>query len=317
MAGPVPISEEGQIPQALINARAVEASLPQARTDLPRVPDTDLQRLLEFAQQGNQRRFTETLTQVAPATNPTATYTQISEVVNYWREVAVHTARYILANATGDTRTADQEMEELNRLRRIGQARNYVNTGTSILSGVDNGIVDYGRAHNVPPEQIDQQRRDAAKAAMEHGFSIGEVLNVFGDLAGVGGDSTTNTASAQQFQELLREAAVTHSENMRNSMRDLQDRINSTTDLSKKRQLEDEYRQLLQEYNRLIGGAMGSDADKFAKGEEPTERAPGGRTITINEDEMEQRARDQATLIIREHMHRPGEYVPVKVNRLA
>ncbi|MFA5091712.1 MAG: hypothetical protein WC483_03930 [Candidatus Paceibacterota bacterium] len=274
-----------------------------------------MQRLLEAALAGNQRRFTEVFRQVAPALDPSRTFSTVSEVANYWKEAAIINSRYVPAVFAHDTRTEEREMENLGRHRRTGEERGYMNTGPSLAASVSSDIIDYGRAHNKSDEEITTAREDAARAMIGVGFSLRDVLAGFGDLAGVGAQSENESESALAFQAMMRDAAVAHSEKMRKDMRDIQDRMNSTTDVQKKRQLEEDYRVLLQEYNRLIGGAMGSMADQFARGGEATETTPSGRSITVDEQRMAEMARDQATLLIRAHMHRPGEYVPVRVRQ--
>ena len=289
--------------------------MPQARIILPGVADVDLQRLLENALSGNQRRFTEMLTQVKPSANAGSTFTSFSEVVNLNREVDIHAGRYAIADATNDRRGVNLELDEMQRLRRTGELRGYVNIGVTITSTANDKVVEYGREHHRSEEDINTSRGDLARALLEHGFSLSDVMPVFGDLAGVGAQSENESESALAFQAMMRDAAVAHSEKMRRDMRDIQDRMNSTTDVQKKRQLEEDYRMLLQEYNRLIGGAMGSMADQFARGGEATETTPSGRSITVDEQRMEGMARDQATLLIRAHMHKPGDYVPVRVRQ--
>jgi len=315
MTGPALQEDTGRVDMAVVATRAAESSLPQARIILPGVADANLQRLLEAALAGNQRRFSEVLRQVAPTLDPTRTFNQLSEVANYWKETAITQQRFVPAVYAHDGRTQEQEMENLGRLRRTGEERGYVNVGPSMAVSLSTEITDYGRAHNKSPEEIITAREDAARAMIGVGFSLGDVLAGFGDLAGVGAQSENESESALQFQAMLRDAAVAHSEKMRRDMRDIQDRMNSTTDVQKKRQLEEDYRMLLQEYNRLVGGAMGGMADQFARGGEATETTPSGRSITVDEQRMEGMARDQATLLIRAHMHKPGDYVPVRVRQ--
>jgi hypothetical protein len=280
--------------------------MPDARRLLPGVADTVLQNLLGFVSLGSQREFAQSLARVAPQVDPSATYIALRQHFGIFEGVANGTRGMADALLNGNRHEADRQGHALGDVFRRGAGMGIVGLDSTIAVEGRRQIDERGQALGKTPEQINQAHEDFARAAVEYGFSTSVIASAYSDMASQG-----------PFQEMLREAAVAHSENLRNSMRDIQEKINSTTDARKKRQLEEEYRQLLQEYSRLVGGALGSVADRFARGEEPTERSPSGRTVTINEEQMRQMASDQATLLIRAHMHRPGEYVPVRVPRQA
>lgn len=221
-----------------------------------------------------------------------------------------------LGNATGarDQRRIEEETTEMRRLRETAESRGYAGMEVGIARLTSRAQEEYFDRNGTPQEQRQTGRQDLMAALAAAGYSVGTLTTVFGERA-ENQEAASGQSQSLSFQNSVRDAAVIGSERIRASMRDIQDRLNNTTDASRREALELEYQQLLSSYSRLVGGAMGKMADRFARGEETAQTNDGTRTITVNEKQMLEMARAQADLHMMQHTGRLGEYVLTRVRQ--
>ncbi|MEW6035986.1 MAG: hypothetical protein AB1529_05210 [Candidatus Micrarchaeota archaeon] len=208
----------------------------------------------------------------------------------------------------GDFQTHGREASRLGHQRE--ELDQVPGAAVEAARGIDQAYVQRAREQGKSEDEIQTGRQDLARALIGCGFSTGEIMQVFGDIA-VPRDEQNRPRPNQAFLDMVRVAAVERSMRITQELRKLQEQMERETDPRKRAQEEEEYRQLIREYARLNGGGMATIADSWVKSPDNTTTSEGGRTVAVNEASLRNASDAHAKLELAMHTGGLREIVPV------
>jgi hypothetical protein len=285
--------------------RAIDALLPTIRAFLPMVSEADARALLTAAQENDRTRFDTKMRAVAPNVNTEQVFNAAQTWFEWFTRGVTVTAEYAsfvwAENRPEADRVGRGAREAADEGRRIGIS----NAPAIVLGQMRNAIETRGRELHRSSEQISTQQEDLARAAIGYGFSVSDVLNVFGDFAAPGANNMSRQRS-DAFKQVLGEAASKRTEELMKRMRETQESMGGAEG-ARRRQLQEEYNNMLAEYGRLTGHTLASEvADRWVRGGEAPQAEQGGRQVTLSINDMKRAAMEETEHVFDLHNHRLG-----------
>ncbi len=181
--------------------------------------------------------------------------------------------------------------------------------------GIDQSYVRTCHEQGKSDDEIQTGRQDLARALIGCGFSVGEIMQVFGDLA-VNREEANRPRPNQAFLDMVRVSAVERSMRITEDLRKLQEQLEKERDPRRRAQEEEELRQLSRENARLNGGGMASIADAWARSPDTATTNEGGRTVAVNEETLRTAYTAHVDLELAMHTGRLYAVVPSPTRRM-
>jgi hypothetical protein len=278
MAGPELHENAGAKTQEFDTARnqnwALEKATQSSSHIIPNVRQDDLHALYTAAQNNNHGEFASILRRVAPQANSLELFNQFNKILDTCTNIVKHSHDDAVAALNHDLAKLEHETRELKRLATQLDSLGASGAHLMVMESVRTQIESEGKRTGKSAQEIQQAKEDAARAALDCGFSLSDILTGFGESI-----TAPTSAPGVSFGDMARHAALENSMSLLNQIRDITDRIESEREAKARAKLEAERSALVREYARQMGGGLAMIADQWSRN--PTD----DYSITIRESE--------------------------------